>query len=154
LSRKESDNADERTFLADTDVFFFFLKGGKYESQAAIVMDQASSGKIELMSSSEVYDDAISAIRSDGASLNVARDFVSDMKSIPHSCLPLSAEVAEEALRLYIEKGGRGRLSYFDSFHVATAKRFDFALLTSDKYMINNAESLDVRVFDLASWKN
>jgi predicted nucleic acid-binding protein len=148
LSRRESDRS---SLLADTDLFFFFLRGGKFESEAESVIDQAVSGIISLMVSSEVYDDAISAIRADGASLDVARSFVSDMKSIPHTCLPLSAEVAEEAMNLYIKRGGR--LSYFDAFHVATAKRFDLPLLTSDSYLNKNAKSLQTKVLNLAPWQ-
>lgn len=65
----------------------------------------------------------------------------------------MSAEIAEEALAMYIRYGGRRRLSYFDSFHVATARRYALALLTSDKYIIKNIASLGIDVIDLSSWK-
>ena len=85
--------------------------------------------------------------------MEVARDFVADMKSIPHTSYPMSAEIAEEAMSLYLELGGRRSLSYFDSFHIATAKRFDLALLTSDRYIIDHSAKLGVSVVDLARWK-
>ncbi len=114
---------------------------------------EAGEGGLDLRTSSEVYDDAISAIRADGAPIQVARDFVADMKSIPHTPYPMSAEVAEEAMSLYLDLGGRRSLSYFDSFHIATAKRFDLTLLTSDKYIIEQSAKLGVSVVDLARWK-
>jgi predicted nucleic acid-binding protein len=117
------------------------------------VIREAGEGGLDLRTSSEVYDDAISAIRADGAPIQVARDFVADMKSIPHTAYPMSAEVAEEAMSLYLDLGGRRSLSYFDSFHIATAKRFDLTLLTSDKYIIEHSAKLGVDVVDLARWK-
>ncbi len=80
----------------------------------------------------------------------MARNFVSDMKSISHVALPMSAEVAEDALDMYIRHGGRRRLSYFDSFHVATSKRYALPFLTSDKYILRNASKLAVDVMDLS----
>jgi predicted nucleic acid-binding protein len=153
LSRKAADEQTGGTFLADTDLFFFYLRGGRCEVQAEKVINEASAGQISLKTSSEVYDDAISAIRADADSLGVARSFVSDMRSIPHVAMPTSAEVAEDALALYIEHGGRRRLSYFDSFHVACARRYDLTLLTSDGWIIENSKALDLVVKDLARWR-
>jgi predicted nucleic acid-binding protein len=153
LSRKAADEPTGGTFLADTDLFFFYLRGGRCEVQAEKVIKEASAGRVSLKTSSEVYDDAISAIRADEDSLDVARSFVSDMRSIPHVAMPMSAEVAEDALALYIEHGGRRRLSYFDSFHVACARRYDLALLTSDGWIIENRKALGLAVKDLAHWK-
>jgi len=137
--------------LADTDLFFFYLRGGRCEAQAAVVIEEASRRNVELRTSSETYDDAISAIRADGLSLEVARSFVSDMKVIPHKAMPLSAEIAEEALSLYIIHGGRGKLSYFDSFHVATAKRYDIPMLTSDKFIVQNHSAFGIETIELPS---
>jgi predicted nucleic acid-binding protein len=139
--------------LADTDLFFFYLRGGRCESQAEEVIKEVSAGSVELRTCSEAYDDAISAIRAGNVSLSVAHDFVSDMRSIPHAALPMSAEIAEEALALYARHGGRRRLSYFDSFHIVTAKRYALTLLTSDRYIIENAKVFGVGVMDLSLWK-
>ena len=142
-----------RTLLGDADLFFFYLRGGKYEAQAASVVKATGADELVLRTSSEVYDDAISAIRADGAPLEVAESFVADMKSIPHSALPMSAEVAEDAMAIYKSHGGRSRLGYFDSFHVATARRYDLTFLTSDRFIIQNAGELGVRALNLAGWE-
>jgi predicted nucleic acid-binding protein len=83
----------------------------------------------------------------------MARSFVSDMRSIPHVAMPMSAEVAEDALALYIEHGGRRGLSYFDSFHVASARRYHLTLLTSDGWIIDNRKALGLAVKDHAHRK-
>jgi len=67
--------------------------------------------------------------------------------------LPMGAEIAEEAMAMYIRYGGRRKLSYFDSFHIATAKRYDLSLLTSDKYILESAALLGVSVVDLYLWR-
>jgi predicted nucleic acid-binding protein len=139
--------------IADTDLFFFYLRGGRCEVQAESVVEQVNKGSLELKVSSETYDDAISAIRADEQPLDIARSFVSDMKSIPHVAVPLTAEIAEDALGLYISHGGRRRLSYFDCFHVASAKRYDIRLLTSDKYIIKHQSELGMSAADLSSFE-
>jgi predicted nucleic acid-binding protein len=146
---------DERggIFLADTDLFFYYLRGGSLENQAAGVIENAASGGTILRTSSEVYDDAITALRSEGQPLTVAQDFVSAMRSIPHTPVVLTAQLATDALALYIDFGGRGRLGYFDSFHVATAKSLDLGLITSDGYINRNARKLGVKTVDLSAWK-
>jgi predicted nucleic acid-binding protein len=149
LSRTKE--GDATLYLADTDLFFFYLKGGKLSLQAKQVIKDASSGLLELRTSSEVYDDAISALRSDNVPLHIIHDFVSKMKSIPHKALPVSAEIAEEALVMYQKHGGRRKLSYFDSFHAATAKRYVLPFLTSDGYMIQHSKELGITATDLSS---
>lgn len=141
-----------RTLLADTDLFFYYLRGGRLERQAEEVIVGAESGRLTLRTSSEVYDDAILALRSDDHPLEGIREFLCDMRSIPHSPAPMNAQTAAEAVSLYIEFGGRSRLSYFDSFHVATAKSLGLALLTSDGYITRNASRLGVEVVDLSRW--
>ncbi|HZW58198.1 MAG TPA: PIN domain-containing protein [Nitrososphaerales archaeon] len=145
------EEGDDKILLADTDLFFFYLKGGKLAPQAKHVIKMASRGVLELRTSSEVYDDAISALRSDNVPMPTIIEFVSMMKSIPHRALALNAEVAEEALNLYQKYGGRRKLSYFDSFHAATAKRYDLTLLTSDGYMQDHADDIRIGVKDLRS---
>ena len=141
------------TVLGDADLFFFYLRGGQLEDQASKVIEAASAGRVNLRTSSGVYDDAISALRADEVPLETVLSFVSDMKAISHSSLPMSAEIAEDALSMYLEHGGRRKLSYFDSMHLATAKRYDLPFLTSDRYVIRNSKTLGVRTFDLASWQ-
>lgn len=137
--------------LADTDLFFFYLKGGKFSRHAKQIIRKSNRGVLELRTSSEVYDDAISALRSDNVAISTIIEFVSKMKSIPHKSLPMSAEVAEEALLLYQNHAGRRKLSYFDCFHVATAKRYDLPFLTSDGYVLDHSKDLGIKVIDLES---
>lgn len=137
--------------LVDADLFFYFLRGGRLEREAEKVVRKAEAGALTLRTSSEVYDDAVLALRSDEVPLESIREFLGDMRSIPHSAAPMSAQTAAEAVSLYIEFGGRGRLSYFDSFHVATAKGLDLPFLTSDGYVLRNAAKLGVRAMDLAA---
>ncbi|QQG49279.1 MAG: PIN domain-containing protein [archaeon] len=141
------------SLLCDTDVFFFYLKGGRCQVQAELVLKSAEEGELELRTSSEVYDDAITAIRADGLPLEVAQRFVADIKSFRQTSLPMTPEIAEDALDLYRRHGGRRRLSYFDSFHVATARRYDLPLLTSDRYVLEESETLGLKVWDLARWE-
>lgn len=101
--------------------------------------------------SSEIYGDAISAIRGANLNLSIAHSFVSDMKSIPHVAFPMSAEVAEYAMAMYMLYGCRRNLSYFDSFHVATAKRYSLEFITSDSYLTKHAKDLGIIAEDLSS---
>lgn len=149
MSRKEDDS--NNVYLADTDLFFFYLRGGRYSEQARQVIRSASASVLELRTSSEVYDDAVTAMRSDNIDFEIIRDFISKMKSIPHKSLPMSAEIAEEALTFYRDYGGRSKLSYFDSFHAATSKRYGLPLLTSDGYLIRHANDLGITVTALSS---
>jgi predicted nucleic acid-binding protein len=142
-----------RSLLVDTDLFFYYLRGGTLERQAADVIREAGAGRLALRTSSEVYDDAILALRSDEYPLDGIREFLSDMRSIPHSPVPMNAQVAADAISLYMDFGGRRRLSYFDSFHVATARSLDLPLLTSDGYIVKNSAKLGVVALDLAKWK-
>jgi predicted nucleic acid-binding protein len=141
-----------RTLLADTDLFFFYLRGGKLEREAEAVIAEAVEGNLTLKTSTEVYDDAILALRSGGLPLEDIGEFISDMRSIPHTALPMNAQIASDALSTYIGFGGRSRLSYFDSFHIATAKSSGLTMLTSDGFIKRNSSRLGVRVLDLASW--
>ncbi len=143
---------DAREFLADTDLFFFYLRGGKLEEQAARVIQEAAAGRIVLKTSSEVYDDAITALRSDGYPLSMTFEFVSDMRSIPHVASAMTGQMAADAISMYMKSGGRGRLSYFDSFHIAAAKNLGLSFLTSDRYILRNASKLGIRASDLSAW--
>jgi len=96
-----------------------------------------------------VYDDVVSALRSQGVTLEKIVEFVSDMRIIPHKPLLVTSEIAVDALRIYIQHRGSRRLHYFDSYHVATAKYHNLPLLTSDEYIIEHAHDLGVRVLDV-----
>jgi predicted nucleic acid-binding protein len=151
LSPKDGD--EPRTFLGDADLSFFYLRGGRLEVQAAKINQGGGSGQ-------HTAQDILGGLRrrdirdkSGRVSRDVARSFVSDMRSIPHAALPMGAEVAEDALALYIKYGGRRKLSYFDSMHVATARRYALPFLTSDGFIIENSKALDVDAVNLSLWE-
>lgn len=70
------------------------------------------------------------------------------MKTIPHQSLPMNVDIAATAMELYHDHGGSRKLHYFDSFHAATARIEKLPLLTSDKYMIDQADKLGIQVLN------
>jgi len=99
--------------------------------------------------SSEAFDDAITGLRSKGVNMDVIVDLLEKWASIPHEVLPITPEIAIDALNLYRMYGGPRKLHYFDSFHVATARYYNIPFLTSDKYIIEYHRELKVEVMDL-----
>ena len=61
-------------------------------------MEPILSGTIKPYASGEVYNDIASALRSQGISLEVVESFLRDVVSIPHRTIPVTAEIATEAL--------------------------------------------------------
>ena len=89
------------SLLADADLFVSYLTGDNLEPFFTTVVDEAKAGALELLASSEVYDDVITALRSQRVPLDKVIDFVTDMKKIPHKTLPLTADMSADALRVY-----------------------------------------------------
>jgi len=137
-----------RTILADADLFISYLAVDSLEKEFAKAVAMAESGEIELLVCSEIYDDVVTALRSQGVGLEEARRFVSDMRAIPHRAIAMSVEIASHALQIYLEHGGSRKLHYFDSFHVAAASQHDLPLLTSDQYIVRHAHDLGIEVID------
>lgn len=138
-----------RKLLLDTCVFLHYLFGDELADQAERLVKLAIKGEISLAVSSEAYDDAVTAFRSKGIEVEVIVDVLEKWASIPHETLPVTVEVAIEALRLYGQHGGLRKLHYFDAFHIAAAKHYNLPLVTSDRYIIKNAQELGVEVIDL-----
>jgi len=134
--------------MADADLFISYLTGDALEPQFNKAVKMAESGEAELLVCSEVYDDVATALRSQGVGLEEVCRFISDMRAIPHSAVPMSVEIAREALEMYMEHGGPRKLHYFDSFHVATARHSNLPLLTSDQYIIQHALELGMKALD------
>lgn len=111
-------------------------------------MEASVNGSSELLVSSEVYDDVITALRSQEVPLKTVINFIRDMKAIPHRALPVTLDVALSALGVYREHGGSRRLHYFDSFHVATSQVEGLPLLTSDKYILSHADEFGIQTLD------
>ncbi len=135
--------------LLDADFFISYLTGDLLFEHSRQVVRLILGGTIKPHASSEVYDDIASALRSQGVSLEEVESFLRDVAAIPHRTIPVTAEVAAEALRIYREHGGPRRLHYFDSFHVALARQRGLPLLTSDRYILKNADRLGVRAVNL-----
>jgi predicted nucleic acid-binding protein len=142
-------NASKRALL-DSDVFisYLFQEDELYEPSRNLVRAIARGDLIAYVSS-ELYDDIISALRGSGLSLSDVINVLRDVSKIPHKVLPINLEIALQALELYRRHGGSRKLHYFDSFHVATSKHYGIPLITSDRYIINNSESIEVNVIDL-----
>ena len=138
-----------RVLLLDTCVILHYLLGDELADKAEILIKLAVGDEVTLAVSSEAYDDAITAFRSKGVDLPTVLKALEMWAAIPHQVLPVTAEIAVEALRLYSLHGGRGRLHYFDALHVATAKHYGLPLVTSDRYVIEHSKALGVSVIDL-----
>ena len=101
------------------------------------------------MCSAEIYDDVATALRSQGISAHECSNFLADTRLIPHESIPLTPDMASDALEIYSVFGGRRRLHYFDAFHVATARARKMSFCTSDKYIIHNSKRLGIDVIDI-----
>lgn len=135
--------------LADADVFFSFLVSDELSQHSERLLHRSEQGLLKIQTASEIYDDIITALRSDGASIELMIDIISDLRKIAHETLPTTIDVASEAMRLYSQYGGQRRLHYFDAFHVATAKLYELPLVTSDRYILQNSARLGLTSLDL-----
>jgi len=139
--------------LLDADVFISYLISDNLFEHSVKIIEHIVTGSVTAYVSSEIYDDVISMLRSNGISLSKVIEFISAMSKIPHKPLPLNPQIVIQALEYYVEHGGPRKLHYFDSYHVATAKYHNLPLLTSDKYIINHASELEIQVIDLRTVK-
>jgi predicted nucleic acid-binding protein len=90
----------------------------------------------------------MSALRSEKIPLRTIHGFLQDMMTIPHRALPVTVEIAVAATELYLKHGGRRKLHYFDSFHVATSERERTPLLTTDRYILDHMKDMNIRAID------
>ncbi len=137
--------------MVEADLFISYLTGDELTPHFQPVVDAGTEGSIELLASSEVYDDIISALRSQRVDLGTIMSFLRDLRAIPHHTIPVTLDVAATAIDLYSKHGGSRRLHYFDSFHVATSQLERIPMLTSDKYIIEHAERFGIKAIDARS---
>ena len=135
--------------LVEADLFFSFLTGDDLSSHSERAVLSSGSGEVDLCVCSEVYDEIVSALRSGGASIDDSIQFLLAMKKIAHEPMLVTVELAHDALQLYKMHGGSRRLHYFDSFHVATARKYQLPLITSDEYIIEHDDEFKIEVIDL-----
>lgn len=135
--------------LVDADVFYSYLVSDGLAAHSERILDSAEKGLVKLHTASEIYDDLVTALRSNNTPLKVVIEFLDDLRMIRHEVLPTTLDIASEAMRLYTQYGGPRRLHYFDSFHVSTAKVYDIPLVTSDRFVLQNSKGLGVSALDL-----
>ncbi len=135
--------------LVEADFFISYLRDDELADKCEYILDLSLSGKRSLLASSEVYDDIITAYLSKGHDIEEIKNLISDLRSIPHETVPGTLQIAITALELYAKHRGGRKLHYFDSFHVATSIASGLPLVTSDKYILENSESLGLKTVDL-----
>lgn len=135
--------------IVDADFFISYLRGDELADKAEVLLDLALEKKISLLASSEIYDDLITAYRSQGYRVNNLKNMLRDIRAIPHEAVPVVVEIAILAMDLYSKYGGSRKLHYFDSFHVATSFVTNKPLLTSDEYILEKSVELGIKAIDL-----
>jgi predicted nucleic acid-binding protein len=149
MSEKASAENVPKRVLIDADVFISYLTSDKLSGHAEWLVDRADATQVKLYAASEMYDDIITALRTQKVNLETVIQVLTDIRKIPHETLPTSPEIAEQAMSLYSQFGGPRRLHYFDTFHVTTAKIFELPLITSDRFILQNSRSLGITTIDL-----
>jgi len=135
--------------VVDTVLFISYLRGDELSDRAEIIIDRALNKKTSLLTSSEMYNDLITAYRAGGYKPEEIRNLLLDLRVIPHEVVPTTLNIAILAMDLYSKYGGSRRLHYFDAFHVATALVIGEPLITSDKFILENAKNLGIKTIDL-----
>jgi predicted nucleic acid-binding protein len=135
--------------LVDADVFFSYLVSDNLSGHSERILERADKGLLRLYASSEIYDDIVTALRSNNTPLKLVIEFLDDLRMIRHEVMSTTFEVALGAMRLYAQYGGPRKLHYFDSFHVSTAKVYDIPLITSDRFILQKSQALGITVLDL-----
>jgi len=99
----EMDNANElpSKILVDASVFFSYLVSDELVSHSERLLDKADSGLLKLQTASEIYDDVVTALRSDNVAMDLAIELLTDLKKLPHEVLPTTLDIAVEAMKLY-----------------------------------------------------
>jgi predicted nucleic acid-binding protein len=149
LSETASASEFPSSILVDADVLFSYLVSDELSTHAEKLLERADRGLLKLRAASEVYDDIISALRTENIEMDVLVELLGDLRKLPYETLPTTLDIASEAMTLYAHYGGSRKLHYFDSFHVATAKVFDLPLVTSDRFILRNKEKLGIAALDL-----
>lgn len=139
--------------MVEADLFISYLTSDHLVQHFRPVVDASLGGKLDLLVSSEVYDDVVAGLRSQEVPLEKVRGFIQDMRAIPHRALPVTLDVAVTAVELYTKHGGSRKLHYFDAFHAATSQLERLPLLTSDKYMLEHSSQLGTKTIDARSIK-
>ncbi|MFQ5711023.1 MAG: type II toxin-antitoxin system VapC family toxin [Candidatus Geothermarchaeales archaeon] len=117
--------------LIEADILFAHIKKSDPLKEAAEkVLRRILDRDLRVEASSEVVDEVVIWHKSRGYVADHIKTVLSLISAIPIDYVPLTPEIAITALILTEEHG----LSYFDSFHAATAiSRPDKTIISSDE---------------------
>jgi hypothetical protein len=78
----------------DADVFFSYLVPDDLSIHSERILDRADKGLLKLHAASEIYDDLVTALRSNNTPMKVVIEFLGDLRMIRHEVLPTTLDVA------------------------------------------------------------
>ncbi|KXB02462.1 hypothetical protein AKJ44_00285 [candidate division MSBL1 archaeon SCGC-AAA261F17] len=88
--------------MIDAGLFISCLTEDELTPKFSKVVERANRGEVKLLATSELYDDVISALRSQKIGLDKILDFLSDMRAIPHESIPVTIGIARKALQVTV----------------------------------------------------
>jgi len=135
--------------IVEADFFISYLRGDELADRVEKLLKLAIEKRVSLLVSSEIYDDIITAYRSQGYSVHEVQSLLSDLRAIPHEAVPFTVETAILAMNMYAKHGGSRKLHYFDSFHVAASLLMGIPLVTSDEYILERSAELGIKTMAL-----
>ena len=137
--------------LIDADVIIAYLADNALADHSAILIERANKDQLELIGSPELYMDIITAYKSQGTTDSQILRILEDLAAIKHKCIRSTLDISISALRYYTQYGGPRKLHFFDAFHVATARKYEFPLVTSDKFILQHEKKMKIETIDLES---
>ncbi|MFQ6123140.1 MAG: PIN domain-containing protein [Candidatus Heimdallarchaeota archaeon] len=141
----------ETKVLIDADVLIAYLADNALADHSAILIEKANTDQITLIGSPELYMDIITAYKSQGTTNSQIIRILGDLAAIKHKCMNSTLGISISALKYYSLYGGPRKLHFFDAFHVATARKYAFPLVTSDKFILQYANRMNIEVINLES---
>jgi hypothetical protein len=75
-------------------VFFSYLVPDDLSIHSERILDRADKGLLKLHAASEIYDDLVTALRSNNTPMKVVIEFLGDLRMIRHEVLPTTLDVA------------------------------------------------------------
>ncbi len=139
--------------LLDADFFISYLNDDQLADNVNEIIELSLKQQLNLFVSSEIFNEMILTYRAKTHSLNEIKEILLDLKNFSrmfsYEILPVDLDIANLAIEYYKKFGGRRKLHYHDSFHVATAKKYEKIFLTSDKFILKNQEELKIHTINL-----
>ena len=82
------------SILLDADVFFSYLVSDEHSNHAEKLFESADRGLLKLQAASEIYDDVITALRTESTGMDVVVELLNDLRKLPHQTLPTTLDIA------------------------------------------------------------